>query len=208
MTTIVVVKKNGRACIAADTLTTWGSTLQSSEYIANKSKIIQVGDTYIGVPGSSTHQLVLGSYFAQPKLKFSFKNRHDIFETWRALHEAMKDRYHLNPHEDKDAPYETTQMSVLLANPHGIFGVYSLRSVDEFSKFWAFGSGCEYALGALYCYYDLLNSAEEIAVKAIEATAAFDDGTALPVTVKTIELLESKGSLTTSQTPRRRRSQE
>ncbi|MFN7927489.1 MAG: hypothetical protein U0Y68_06005 [Blastocatellia bacterium] len=192
MTTIVVVKKNGKACIAADTLTSWGSTLQSSEYIADKSKIIQVGDTFIGIPGSTTHQFVLSSYFAQHKVKPSFKNRLEIFETWRHLHEVMKDRYHLKADNEKDAPYETTHMNVLLANPHGIFGVYALRSVDEFSKFWAFGSGCDYALGALYCCYDQLESVEEIATRAIEAAATFDDGTALPLTLRTVDLIEEE----------------
>ena len=109
----------------------------------------------------------------------------------------MKERYHLKAGDEKDAPYETTHMNVLLANPHGIFGVYSLRSVDEFSKFWAFGSGCDYALGALYCCYDQLESAEEIATKAIEAAATFDDGTSLPITLKTIDLIESEKPIVT-----------
>ena len=157
-----------------------------------------MGDTFIGVPGSSTHQFVLNSYFAQPEVRYSFENRPAIFETWRELHEVMKDQYHLNPREDKDAPYETSQMSVLLANPHGIFGVYSLRSVDEFNKFWAFGSGCEYALGALYCCYDSLDSVEEIAIKAIEAAASFDDATALPITTRVIDLINHKDPPLTS----------
>src|SRR5262245_65789396 len=65
MSTVIVVKKNGRACIAADTLVSWGSTKQSAEYLAAKSKIIQVGDSYIGVTGASTHRHVSESEFSR-----------------------------------------------------------------------------------------------------------------------------------------------
>jgi ATP-dependent HslUV protease subunit HslV len=82
-------------------------------------------------------------------------------------------------------------MHVLLANPHGIFGIYALRSVDEYNKFWAFGSGTDYALGALHCTYDRLEKVEDIARAAIEAAAEFDNATALPVTVHSVKLIKS-----------------
>jgi ATP-dependent HslUV protease, peptidase subunit HslV len=188
MSTIVVVKKNGKACIAADSLTTWGSTLQSSTYLAGNSKIIQVGETFLGIAGSAAHKLVLQSYFSRLEQPCSFRSRQEIFEVWAEMHKHLKEDFHLNPHDEKDAAYETSQMSVLLANPDGIFGVYSLRSVDEFTKFWAFGSGTDYALGALYYCYERLKDAEEIARRAIEAAAEFDDGTALPAVTHSVKL--------------------
>ena len=51
MTTIAVVKKNGRTAIAADTLTKWGSGKESAAYIENNNKIVQAGDTFIGACG-------------------------------------------------------------------------------------------------------------------------------------------------------------
>lgn len=190
MSTIVVVKKNGRACIAADSLTTWGSTLQSSEYLADNSKIIQVGDTYLGVAGSATHKYALNSFFLRSR-RHLFRNRQEIFETWREMHNSLKDHYHLNPNDDKDDPYESSRMSVLIANPYGIFGVYSLRSVDEYTKYWAFGSGTDYALGALYCTYDRLENPEEIARLAVETAAEFDEATGMPITLYSVDLIQS-----------------
>jgi ATP-dependent HslUV protease subunit HslV len=188
MTTIVVVKKNGHACIAADSLTSWGSTLQSSAYLAGNSKIVKVGDSYIATTGIVTHRFVIESYFAGCE-KYSFKSKLEIFETWREFHKSLKENYYLKPGEDKDDPYETSHIHALIANPYGIFGVYALRSVDEYKKFWAFGSGTDYALGALHCSYDRYEKPEDIARAAIEAAAEFDNGTGLPVMMHSVELM-------------------
>ena len=40
-----------------------------------------------------------------------------------------------------------------IANAHGIFGVYSMRDVIEYERFWASGSGGDYALGAMHALY-------------------------------------------------------
>lgn len=189
MSTVVVAKKDRRVCIAADSLSTWGNLKQKAVYSVDDSKILQVQDTFIGITGSTTHKLVMHSYFSEPERSYSFKNKHDIFETWREMHEVLKEEYHLNPQDDKDDPYESTQIVSLIANCYGIFGVYPLRSVIEFTKFWAAGSGMEYALGALYSSYDKLDNVEDIVRVAVEAAAEFDDGTDLPITIHSIDLL-------------------
>ncbi|HKQ75944.1 MAG TPA: hypothetical protein VJ810_19775 [Blastocatellia bacterium] len=189
MSTVVVVKKNGRVCIAADTLVSWGATKQSAEYLADKSKIIRVGDSYFGITGSSTHRHVIESYFSRSE-DYSLKSVHEIFETWREFHKALKADYFLTQGDDKDAPYETSHMHVLIANPYGIFGVYGLRSVDAYHKYWAFGSGTDYALGALHCSFDRFDDVEEIAGAAIEAAAQFDNATGLPMTLYSVGLAQ------------------
>ena len=70
----------------------------------------------------------------------------------------------------------------------GIYGIYSLREVDEYTRFWAVGSGAEYALGAMYSVYDSLNSAEEIAQVGVRAGTTFDSSSALPMTSFSIQL--------------------
>jgi ATP-dependent protease HslVU (ClpYQ) peptidase subunit len=93
------------------------------------------------------------------------------------------------PEEDKEDALESSRMDVLIANPCGIFGVSGHRTVQEFSRFYAYGSGSDYALGALYSAYDLKGrSAEELARHAIETANEFDDGTGLPITSFTLRL--------------------
>jgi hypothetical protein len=58
MTTIAVVRKNGCAAIAADTMTKWGSGKETAAYIVNHQKIFRVGDSYLGVTGTATFQAI------------------------------------------------------------------------------------------------------------------------------------------------------
>lgn len=190
MSTLVVVKKNGVACIAADTLTCFGSKKQFAIYDAHPNKIQPVGDSYLGLVGSAAHDLVVKSIFSREKKIPSFQNRLEIFEFVRKLHPRLKEEYFLNPKEEDDDPYESSQMDMFIANRYGIFGIFSLREVFEYQKFWAIGSGNEYALGAMYATYEHLDSAEAIAKVGIEAGIEFDDGSASPITSYRIDLLE------------------
>src|SRR3954462_9133064 len=52
MTTIAVVRKNGYAAIAADTMTKWGTGKETASYIVNHGKIFQVGNTYSASPAT------------------------------------------------------------------------------------------------------------------------------------------------------------
>ena len=190
MTTIAVVRKHGIAAIAADTLTKWGSAKESATYIANHEKILQVGDSHIAITGTATFKLILRDYFANGT-EARLNNAADIFRTWNRLHAALKERYFVLPEEDKEDALESSRLDVLIANPHGIFGVSGHRTVQEFSRFYAYGSGSDYALGALYsAYEDPQRGAEALARHAIEAAAEFDDCTGTPITCVTMRLLQ------------------
>jgi ATP-dependent HslUV protease subunit HslV len=189
MTTIVVVRKNGIAAIAADTLTKWGTGKESAKYIANNDKIVRAGDSWIGAAGGATFKIIMRDYFAQPKVRPRFDTTLNIFKTWQTLHSALKDRYFLVTASDKDDTLESSRFDVLLANPHGIFGVGAHRTVQEYVKFYAVGSGTDLALGAMYAMYDDPElSAGQIALRAVEAAAEFDDSTALPANLQTVKL--------------------
>lgn len=183
MTTLAVVKKKGQIAIAADTLTKWGTTKESAAYVANHEKIFRVGDTYIAITGTTTFKLILQDYFASLETLPPFDSVPSIFRTWQELHAAMKERYFLNATEDKEDDLETSRIHVLLANPHGIFGVGAHRTVQEFSKFYCYGAGSEYATGALFAAYDNPKlEAEALARLAIECAIEFDDSTGGPIT--------------------------
>ena len=189
MTTIAVVRKNGYAAIAADTLTKWGTGKESAVYVANNTKIVRVGDTYIAGSGTSTFKLILRDYFSQRGVPARFDNSINLFKTWQAFHAALKERYYLVSVGDKDDTIESSKFDVLIANPHGIFGVGAHRTVQEYRKFYAIGTGTDLALGAMYGVYDNPRlSAERVARRAIEAAAEFDDATGLPVVSHAVKL--------------------
>lgn len=185
MTTLVVVRKNNEIAIAADSLTTFGDTRLSSDFDKTYEKIVHYRDAYIGLSGSAAHQLVFESLLKRQD-NLDFSNKAAIFETFRLLHPILKEQHFLNPKEEDDDPYESTQVTALVAHPLGIFGVYSMREVFEYTKFWAIGSGREFALGAMHTVYGKRRSAAAIARIGIEAGATFDKNSALPMTVHTI----------------------
>lgn len=197
MSTVVVVKKAGKICIAADSLTSFGDLKLSADYDAAHDKILHVENNYLGIVGSAAHQLVLESVFARKKsigkksnnkLKIDFSSRPGIFETFRTIHPVLKENYFLNAKDEDDDPYESTQLDALIASPSGIFGIHSLREVTEYRKFWAIGSGAEYALGAMFALYDKAASAEEIAHTGVAAGAEFNNASALPLSSYVIDV--------------------
>ena len=182
MTTISVVRKDGQIAIAADTLTKWGSGKESAKYIRNSEKIIRIEDNFIAATGNATFKMILKEYFTENSQSISLQSVDDIFRTWNQLHLKLKEKYFLMPEEDKEYAIDSSRMDVIIANPHGIFGVSGHRTVQEFTRFYAYGSGSDYALGSMFSSYESQEiNAETIARKSIEAAAEFDDGTGLPI---------------------------
>jgi ATP-dependent protease HslVU (ClpYQ) peptidase subunit len=63
-----------------------------------------------------------------------------------------------------------------------------MREVFEFDRFWAIGSGRDFALGAMYVLYDKAKSAAAVATAGVHAGAEFDTGTAEPVHLFEVKL--------------------
>ena len=191
MTTIVAVKKNGAVAIAADSLTTFGDTRLGRQYKGEHDKIIEIGGSYIGLCGSSAHHLVLSALL--PKLENpKLDSRMEVYETFRRLHPILKEQGYLNPKEDEDDPYESSQITALIVNKSGIYGVYSYREVFDYERFWAIGSGRNFALGAMYAAYDRCKTAADVATIGVEAGAEFDTATQGPIVLHTVKLARSR----------------
>ena len=192
MSTIVVARKEGQAAIGADTLSQLGATKESAAYVANHSKVIRVGDSYLAVVGQASWPLVLSSYFAGLTEPPRLESVQAIFEAARELHRALKEEYFLSPSADKNDEendeFESSQLYCLIANRGGIFGLYSHRSVVEYNKFYALGHGYAYALGAMHAVYETAHGAEEVVRAGLAAAAEFDSATGLPMEVHTIQL--------------------
>lgn len=188
MSTIVVVRKHDQVCMAADSLTSFGDLKQPAHYDAHHDKLQRFGDTCVGIVGSSAHTLVIESVMRRKTFTPEFDSREAIFATAVELHRLLKEHYFLNAKDDDEDPYESSRIDALIANKHGIFALYALREVYEYARFWAIGAGAEYALGAMYAAYDGGDTAADIARIGVEASAEFDNSTALPMTLQTYTL--------------------
>ena len=191
MSTLTVVRTASGTAMAADALTTFEGQRLPPELDAAGEKVLRVGGALVGVVGFTAHHLVLED--ALERLEDAdLTSRRGIFETFRALHPILKDEYYLLPETDQEGdPYESTQVSLLIAAPTGIFGVFDMREVHEFTRFWAMGSGASYALGAMHARWPEAEagalSAGALAGLGVEAGCVFDTASGLPVTVYEVE---------------------
>ena len=192
MSTIVLARKNGYAAIGADTLTKLGGMKESAEYIQNYSKIIKVGENCMATTGHASVGLVLESYFCRCEKGLVLDSPQSVFEMARQLHKALKEDYFLHPTEDEGDPFESSGFDCLIANPSGIFGIYEFRSVQEYSKFYSFGTGSKYAMGAMRVAFETATSAEAVVRAGLEAAVDFDGSTGPPVEVFQMALHDSE----------------
>ena len=188
MTTVVVVRQGGTVAIAADSLVTFGDTRLPHGYEANE-KLFKVGDSWIGMAGTVAHFPVLRRALnALPPDELKLHSRDDVFDTFLKLHPKLKENFFMNAKEEDADPYESMQFTAVIANPAGIFGVYSYREVFEFDRFWGIGTGRAFALGAMHAACDRTKTARELAEIGLRAGCEFDKNSAGPVRVHTIKL--------------------
>ncbi len=187
MTTCVVVRKNNQIAIAADSLVTFGDTRLSNAYEMNQ-KIFQVGDSYITLAGSAAHFPVMRKLLTEMGEECRLSTRDEVFTTFSKAHQILKETYFLNTKEDEDDPYESSQLISLVANRHGIFGIYSYREVFSFDRFWGIGSGRNFALGAMYAAYDSAPDARAVAEIGVQAGAEFDKSSAAPFQIISFDI--------------------
>jgi ATP-dependent protease HslVU (ClpYQ) peptidase subunit len=189
MTTIVVVRKGKEAAIAGDTLTTYGSQKESSVYIKNHKKIVRYKSTYFALTGWSASQTALEDLLAKRKEEFKLESEKDLYNWQITLHRILKDEYFLKADKRDSDAFETSRANMLVANPSGIYALSEYRYVKELSKFYAYGSGADYALGAMFvAYNDKTKSAADVAKIGVKAGTEFDDSSGLPMNCHTVKL--------------------
>lgn len=191
MSTVAVVKKDGYVSIAADTLTTSGNMKESAEYVVNSRKILPYNEGYLGITGSASLGMAIGDFLAKQKTKISLATVSEIFRFGLLIHKELKENYFLLADDEED--FETFRGDILIANQNGIFGLSSYRFVQEYSKFYATGSGSEFAMGAMFAVYpNEGKTAEDIARIGVTAGIEFDDGSGSPITCYTLKLKEKE----------------
>jgi len=188
MSTLVMVKRENELCMAAETLTSFGSQKQSARYVARPEKIFQAGHSFVGIVGWSVTQTVLQSAFAHGCALPEIHDEMQLFEFARVLHRKLKDEYFLNADADEDVPFESSALTAFVMNRFGLFGLYSMRTVEQCERFAAVGSGSEFALGAMHTAWELGCTAEEIARRGVEAGIEFDHHSSGPITLKRMKL--------------------
>jgi ATP-dependent protease HslVU (ClpYQ) peptidase subunit len=175
MSIIVAVRKHDQIVMAADTLTCFGDAQRIPASNATTPKLQRLGDALVGASGWGVYDRILDAHLAERPVP-DLGSERAIFafflDLWRALH----DRFNFvnDQAQSKDSPFGDLDSSFLVASRAGMFKVSSDLDVSRFERYYAIGSGAEYALGAMHACYDDLPTAEDIARRGVEAAIAFD----------------------------------
>ena len=186
MSTICAARKDGRICLAADTATSFGDLVVGNDLVGSSGKLLQFGDTWFGITGSVAHGFALREALRKVE-STDFSSAEAIYRTFLHLHAVLKEDIYLKTDEDDDDPYESIQMNLLVVNGTGLYSVHSYRDVLTYNRFWAIGSGADYALGAMQAIYDDARC-EAIAEAGVTAGCAFDSGSRLPFEMQAVEI--------------------
>lgn len=188
MSTIVVVRKGPRAVIASDSLFSQGTIKVPPSNKRNHHKIHRFKDAYIAFTGWSAFHNIFDSVIEKFPGDLDFQSRQHIFETFLKLHPKLQEHFYVETTEGKNQAVESSQWDCLIASPAGIFDVSSNRTVNEYTRFWADGSGLRFALGAMHAVYDRYKDPESIARAGVEAACELDDGSGGPVQLFSVKL--------------------
>ncbi len=174
--------------MAAESLSTSGVRKHAAHYVEHPEKIFWAGHSYVGSVGWTVNQTVLQSALDNGLPLPEVRSERELFEFSRALHSKLKDEDFLNPGPDCGEPFESTQLTLFVMNRFGLFGLYSLRTVEQTRRFAAVGSGSDYALGAMHAAWNQGGEAEEIARLGVEAGIEFDCYSGGPIAIKKMKM--------------------
>ncbi len=173
MSIIVAVEKDGKKCIAGNSLSLIGSRIihESGSFGVNR-----YWDSLIGVTGWQVYHNILAS-FTDAHDPMPMDNQLNVFKMMCKLWRFAKEELQFVNDQGDDSnqgPFADLDCSMIIANPHGIFQVFSELEVDAVRRYVAIGSGQEYAYGALSVLYDTDASAAEIAKRSAEVATHWD----------------------------------
>ena len=179
MSIIVAVRKAGSTIVAADTMHLFGGRCEYPGNLVGYEKVRRIGRSLIGGVGHGAYDNIVEAYFGGMKRLPSLKDTHAVYLCFLKLWQAARDRYQMvtdRPDSECRSPFADLDSRFLVANKHGMFLISDDLAVDRFDRYLAIGCGGDFAYGALDVLYDTKRTAEQIAVRAVEACIRLDDG--------------------------------
>lgn len=181
MTTIVAARKGKTICIGADTLSTYNDMKESvKKHVRPIPKIFRHHDLYVGTSGDAVWADVLKNYFRKHPKSFLFRSTDELFVELSRLYKVLKEDYSLVSRSGEYDNLVSSEHTLLLANPAGLFEVDCYRDIRQCTQFCAIGTGKKYALGAMCAVYDIIKDPKDIVKVGVEAACQFDCYSDLP----------------------------
>lgn len=191
MGTIVAVRTNSGIAIGADCINTFEEIVHSSLNFA-ESCISKLGESYIGINCGyalqQSAQSIFESLISESSAELHLTNRAAVRSFFSSHFDHLRTLQRIIPQQQGNVPFETLPMNALIINRHGLFKVDATRSVYEYKKYWAIGSGEAFALGALHASFNEEADAESLIRTALKACGAFEANRNREILVRSIRL--------------------
>lgn len=139
-----------------------GSLVTTAEDLKNCDKLLHVNNNVIGIVGWKAMSIMLETIISEKGGLFVMDDRKKIYRSLMNLHKEMKENYFLETDEYDSQPVESLQLDALIINKNRIYAISSYREVNQYSRFWAIGSGYQYSLGAMEVLYGKATNAKEL----------------------------------------------
>ena len=189
MSIAVAIKKNRQLALGSDSQTSFGSSRVPWDNLKT-TKIHRIGESYIATTGWGLYENILDDYLVRtPETKVDTK--HAIFTFFMTFWKELHDNYSFvkdQPDKDDESPFGSLDATFLVISPEGVFHVGADMSVTTFEKYYAIGSGADYALGAISVLYDYAPAALTICRKSLGAAIDFDVHCGGETNIKVLEL--------------------
>jgi ATP-dependent HslUV protease subunit HslV len=175
MSIIAAVRSTDAITIAADSLAVFGEGLIVPANNARVCKLMRIGDAVLGGTGWAVYDDIIDHHLAD-KPPPSLNNRRDIYAFFLDLWSVLREKYTLvnDQAASKDTPFGDLDASFLVASPGGLFKVSSDLGVTEFTRWYAVGSGSEYAMGAMHALRDRVDEDAVLVTHACQAAIDMD----------------------------------
>ena len=172
MSIAVAVRSGGRIALATDSQTSLGAERVPPENCAD-AKYRRIGSAYLAATGWTLYSNILEDFLrrrrAVPRLSDEMRIFAFFNELWHVLHEDysfVKDQAGERENDDGGSPFGSLDSSFMVVSSKGIFSVSTDLAVARFERYFAIGSGSNYAVGAMHALYDSDADAASAIVKS------------------------------------------
>ena len=175
MSIALALEKDGELIVASDTLTSFGHT-KVPPHLHAAQKVRRVGGSYLAATGWGLYENILDDVLAR-RANVRLGSRDRIFAFFLRLWSDLHKKYSFvndQIDEKESGPFGNLDSTFLVASPAGIYYVGPDMSVTKVERYFAIGSGAQFALGALHALHGAKLDAETVARRGVEAAIAFD----------------------------------
>ena len=194
MSVIAAVRKGRRVVIGADSQDNFGDLRPPADNHA-AFKLREIEGAWLGCSGWAVYDDFLAHYLRKRSARAQLRSREEVFDFFLKFWRAIRTDYpYINEQsrsEDK-TPFADLDATFLIASPGGIFLVSSNMSVSMFNKYYAIGSGGDFALGALHVLYEHRSDPVDLVEQAVAAAKAYEGGCGGETVIREITLRSAK----------------